>query len=229
VLDVGAGTGILARAVRAAAPSSPITGVELSREYVDFASRHTPDDRVHFQLGDARSLSFADATFDRALSLLVLNFVPEPAVAVAEMARVTRPGGRVAAAVWDYPGRMDMLRAFWDQAIALDPAAEPRDEGHLPLCRSGELAALWRRQGLDDVEEAPLNITLHFDSFDDYWTPFLLGQGPAGAHVASLSGSRQAELAQRLRAHLVGDSPDHPFDLPARAWAATGIVPHHRT
>ena len=142
-----------------------------------------------------------------------------------EMVRVTKPGGIVAAAVWDYGEGMRMLRVFWDEAIALDPAIEPDDEAHMPLCKSGELATLWRQHGLREVIEAPLNVVLHFTSFADYWAPFLLGQGPAGAYVANLPKDRQSVLEQRLRKRLMGDGPDHAFDLEARAWAVRGVVP----
>ena len=162
---------------------------------------------------------------DKALSLLVMTFIPDPARAVREMMRVTRPGGAVAAAVWDYGGGMEMLRVFWDEAVAFDPVIEPRDERHLPLCKPGELGALWRLQGLEDVEEAPLEITLHFTSFDDFWTPFLLGQGPAGSYAASLPEPRRAVLEQRLRGRVLGGGPDRPFDLKARVWAVKGTVP----
>jgi hypothetical protein len=120
---------------------------------------------------------------------------------------------------------MEMLRVFWDEAIALDPASAPRDEAHMPVCKQGELAALFRRAGLNDVTEAPLTVTLHFATFEDYWEPFLLGQGPAGAYVAHLPKERQAQLAQRLRTRLLGGGPDHPIELRARAWAVRGFVP----
>lgn len=222
VLDVGCGTGVLSIAVRDATATARVTGVDPSPEYVAFARREGHDGRVHFEVGDAQRLPFADAAFDRTLSLLAINFIPDRARAAAEMRRVTRPGGVVAAAVWDYDDGMEMLRVFWDEAVALDPAVEPRDERHLPLCRRGELGALWRQVGLVDVEEAPLTAPLHFASFDDFWSPFLLGQGPAGAYAASLPPDRQAALAGRLRARLVGDGPDRAIDLDARAWAVKG-------
>jgi len=225
VLDVGSGTGVLSLAVLDATTSARVTGIDLSEAYVASASGRTRDARVHFEVGDAQQLRFADGTFDRALSLLVVNFIPDPARAVKEMVRVTKPGGLVAAAVWDYADGMQMLRVFWDEAIAFDPAIEPHDEGHMPLCRPGELAALWTQQGLENVEEAPLTATLHFASFDDYWAPFLLGQGPAGAYVARLPRERQQALEQRLRKRLLGDGPDHPIDLEGRVWAVKGTVP----
>jgi hypothetical protein len=119
---------------------------------------------------------------------------------------------------------MEMLRVFWDEAVARDPALFARDERNMPLCRRGELAELWRASGLQDVEEQPLTIELAFASFDDYWVPFLGGQGPAGAHVASLSTAARAALESRLRARLLGERQDGPFALRARAWAVKGVV-----
>ncbi|MDB4933777.1 MAG: putative Methyltransferase type 11 [Labilithrix sp.] len=225
VLDVGSGTGELAFAVRDVTSTARITGVDPAPDYVAYASQNGPDPRVRFELGDAQELPFGDATFERTLSMLVLNFVPDAARAVREMMRVTKPGGVVAAAVWDYAEGMQMLRVFWDEAVAFDPAATPRDERHMPLCTRGELASSWARQGVEDVSESGLDVALHFASFDDYWAPFLLGQGPAGAYVAALSPERQAALAQRLRTRLLGEGVDRPIDMRARAWAVKGTVP----
>lgn len=224
LLDIGSGTGALAAALAEAAPSSRIVGIDPAASYVGFAqSRHTGD-LVRFEEGDAQQLRFPDGAFDRTLSLLVVNFIPDRAKAVSEMARVTRPGGTIAAAVWDYGEGMEMLRVFWDEAVALNPAAGPRDERHMPLCRSGELAALWREHGLQDVREDAITIETRFSSFDDYWSPFLEKQGPAGAHVAALSPGDREQLRQRLRRRLLGDGPDRPIVLRARAWAVRGVV-----
>jgi SAM-dependent methyltransferase len=224
-LDIGSGTGVLSFALRDATKTARITGVDPSRDYVAYAAHHSTDPRVHFVVGDAQRLELPSAAFDKTLSLLVMNFIPDPARAVREMMRVTKPGGVVSAAVWDYAEGMQMLRVFWDEAIAFDPTIEPRDEGHMPLCKQGALGELWRRQGLESVAEAPLTVVLHFSSFDDYWAPFLLGQGPAGAYVANLPKDRQAALEQRLRKRLLGDRPDRAFDLQARVWAVKGSVP----
>jgi SAM-dependent methyltransferase len=183
--------------------------------------------RATFEEGNAQRLRFPDGSLDAALALLVVNFIPDRdrAAAVREMTRVTRPGGVVVAAVWDYGDGMEMLRAFWDEAVALDPASEPRDERQMPTCRPGELAALWKAQGLLDVREAPLVIPLMFSSFEDFWSPFRDGQGPAGAHVASLSEGACWDLEQRLRRRLLGAGGDRSITLNARAWAVRGLVP----
>lgn len=228
VLDVGSGTGALTAAVAAVAPSSLIIGIDPAAPYVAFARARHPGDFVRFEVGDAQQLRFMDGRFDRTLSLLVLNFIPDPAKALDEMIRVTRPGGTVAAAVWDYGGEMEMLRVFWDEAVALHPAAAARDERHMPLCRKGELGVLWREHRLLDVSEEALMIRTQFATFDDYWSPLLDKQGPAGAYVATLSAVEREQLRHRLRKRLLGDGPDRPIVLGARAWAVRGIVPAAR-
>jgi SAM-dependent methyltransferase len=225
VLDVGSGTGALSLAV-SAITSARVTGIERSAAYVRYAQEHAENERVRFEVGDAMALPFADNTFDRALSMLVLNFVPEPAVALDQMIRVTRPGGVVAAAVWDYGDGMEMLRTFWDEAVALSPAAASRDERHMPLCTRDALAELWRDHNLRDVDDQPLTIDMAFSSFDDYWQPYLNGQGPAGVYVASLAESDRHALQSRLRNRLASDGRvgDAGFTLRGRAWAVRGVV-----
>jgi SAM-dependent methyltransferase len=219
VLDVGSGTGALAVAA-AAVESVRVTGIEPAAAYVQSAREHAGGEDVRFEVGDALTLPFSDRAFDRTLSMLVLNFVPDPAAALQQMIRVTRPGGVVAAAVWDYGTGMQMLRTFWDAAVALDPDAAPRDERHMPLCARGSLAELWRTHGLRDTDERPLTIEMAFASFDDYWQPFLCGQGPAGVYVSSLPESARLALQSSLR-ELLGEAG---FSLRAQAWAVRGVV-----
>ena len=225
VLDVGSGTGALTMAVAAAAPSSRIVGIDPAAPYVAFARTRHPADRVRFEVGDAQQLRFTDGSFDRTLSLLVLNFIPDRSRALREMIRVTRPGGTVASAVWDYSEGMEMLRVFWDEAVSLNPAADARDERHMPLSRKGELGSLWREHRLRVVSEEAITIQTRFSSFDDYWRPFVEKQGPAGDYVAGLAATEREELRLRLRKRLLGDGPDRPILLQARAWAVRGIVP----
>jgi SAM-dependent methyltransferase len=223
VLDIGLGTGALTAAVAAIAPASRIVGVDPAAPYVAFAQKRHGGDLVRFEVGDAQQLQLPDASFDRTVSLLVVNFIPDRGKALGEMARVTRPGGTVAAAVWDYGDGMQMLRVFWDEAVALAPAAAKRDERHMPVCRKGELGALWRAHGLRDVVEEPLTIETRFASFDDYWLPFLEKQGPAGDYVAGLAAADRDRLRERLRTRLLGGAPDRGFVLSARAWAVRGV------
>jgi SAM-dependent methyltransferase len=225
VLDIGSGTGALALAVAEAVPSVRLTGVDPSSAYVRYAQERTTSDRVRFLVGDAQRLTLSDGSFDKTLSLLVMNFIPDPATALREMIRVTRSSGIVAAAVWDYGEGMEMLRIFWDEAVALDPAVATRHERNMPLCRQGELATLWRANGLQQVQEQPIAIGLSFTSFDDYWSPFLGGQGPAGAYAASLSDAARGALESKLRTRLLGGRQDGAFTLHARAWAVKGVVP----
>jgi SAM-dependent methyltransferase len=213
VLDVGSGTGALSAAA-AAVKSVWVTGIEPSLAYVRYAQAHA-DGR--FEVGDALAMPFPDDAFDRTLSMLVLNFVPDAAAALQQMIRVTRPGGVVAAAVWDYGDGMRMLRTFWDAAVALDPNAASRDERHMPLCTRGALAELWHAHGLRGIDEQPLIIDTAFASFEDYWQPFLGGQGPAGMYVSSLSESARHALESQLRANV-------DLQLRARAWAVRGVV-----
>jgi SAM-dependent methyltransferase len=228
VLDVGSGTGALAAAILEARPRAHVTGVEPAPDYVAAARQRAAGRRARFVVGDAQALDFSDGTFDRTLSLLALNFVADPARALAEQIRVTRPGGLIAAAVWDYAQGMQMLRAFWNEAVAADPSADARDERHMRLSHHGELSALWLSQGMLAVGERPLTIEQPFASFDDYWNPFLGGQGPAGAYVASLAVDQRDALRDRLRRLLVGTGAGNgggPFVLTARAWAVKGYAP----
>jgi SAM-dependent methyltransferase len=222
ILDVGSGTGALAAAVAAAAPSSRITGVDSAPSHVEIARARHAGSRARFEVGDAQRLRFVDRRFDRTLSLLALNFVADPARALDEMVRVTRRGGTIAAAVWDYGRDMEMLRTFWDEATALNPACAARDERYMPLCRPGELGALWRDRRLTETCEAAITIHTSFSSFEDYWSPFLEGEGPAGAYVATLAPDERDELRLRLRRRLLGEGADGPIGLDARAWAVRG-------
>ena len=224
ILDVGSGTGALAAALIEAFPSVRVTAIDPSDSYIRYATERVPERRATFEVGDAQAIHMADGVFDKTLSLLVINFIPNPTAVLREMIRVTRSGGVVAVAVWDYGDGMEMLRIFWDAAVALDLTVASRDERHMPLCRRGELATLWRDNGLKQVEEEPMVIDLAFDSFEDYWVPFLGGQGPAGALATSLSEPERSSLEAELRRRLLGEAHDGPFTLRARAWAVKGVV-----
>ncbi|MEO8028134.1 MAG: class I SAM-dependent methyltransferase, partial [Bryobacteraceae bacterium] len=188
-------------------------------------SRNQQPDRVTFEVGDAQDLHFADGAFGGSLSLLVVNFIPDAAKAVREMRRITQPGGRISAAVWDYGEGMTMLRAFWDAAVSIDPGAEKRDEKHMRFCRSGELAQLWTSNGLESVLEKPLSIAMKVHDFADYWDPFLLGQGPAGAYVRTLKVDQVQALRDAVRRRLSVTDESASFSIPSQVWAVRGTVP----
>jgi SAM-dependent methyltransferase len=225
VLDVGTGTGSLASALEQAGPKIQVVGIDPSEGFIRYAQKNARSSRASFELGDAQALKFPDASFDRTLSLLVMNFIPDHAKAINEMRRVTRPQGIVGACVWDYDAGMEMLRFFWDEVVALDPAMEAKDERHMKLSRQGQLGELWKKAGLVNVEEKPLVIEQAYTSFHDYWESFLKGAGPGGAYVVALTEARRQELETRMRARLLGNRADGPFTLKARAWCVKGQRP----
>ncbi|HEV8360100.1 MAG TPA: class I SAM-dependent methyltransferase [Candidatus Thermoplasmatota archaeon] len=221
VLDVGCGTGALSEAVLRGGARS-VLGVDRSPSYVAQATAMVGGRDARFEVGDAMKLAFPDASFDAAVSGLVLNFLPDPAAGAREMARAVEPGGVVALYVWDYAGEMQMMRRFWDAARALDAKAEELDEGvRFPICKPDALAKLLEAAGLRDVRTAPVDQPTVFRDFDDYWTPFTGGQAPAPGYARSLPPERLAALRERLRATLPTE-PDGSIHLVARAWAARG-------
>ena len=222
-LDVGCGTGALTRTILAVASPAQVDAVDRSEGYVAYARAAAPDPRARFEVADAQALPSEGEAYDAAVSGLVLNFVPDPARAVAEMARVARPGATVGVYVWDYAGRMELMRHFWDAAVALDPAARDLDEGRrFPLCRPEPLAALFRAAGLQGIETRAIDVPTGFRDFDDYWTPFLGGQAPAPGYAMSLSEGRRAALRERIRGALPVEA-DGSIRLIARAWAVRGV------
>lgn len=229
VLDVGSGTGSLALEVAERNDRARVLGIDPSKEYVAYATSRNPFlDRVSFEVGDAQKLRFADATFDAALALLVFNFLPDPKKALRELRRVTKPGGKISAAVWDYGDGMRMLRAFWDAAVRVDRAADRLDEKHMPLCREGKLSTLWEQGGLENVREQAIEITMRFESLADYWDPFLLRQGPAGEYVGRLDPDRLQALRSEVKRGLSLSAENKRFVLSARVWAVCGTSPSGR-
>jgi SAM-dependent methyltransferase len=221
-LDVGCGTGAVTAAVLAGGEPRSVMGVDPSEGFLEEARSTIGDAAASFVTGSGDALP--DGPFDVVVSGLALNFMPSPADAVAGFARVVAPGGTVAAYVWDYAEGMAMMRFFWDAAVSLDPAAGELDEGpRFPMCRPEGLRELWARAGLREVTVEAIEVPTVFTGFDDYWTPFLGGQGSAPTYVATLPEDRKTALRERLRT-LVPAEPDGTIRLTARAWAVRGLA-----
>ncbi len=223
VLDMGCGTGSLIFALRDFANVQSATGIDVTEAYVAAARTRNSDPRFAFDVGDARALPYADASFDRAFSLLVLQFIPEARKAVEEMRRVVRPGGTIAAAVWDGYGGQPFARIIWDVAGVLDSALER--PLFRPLNGPGEMEKLWLDLGLRDVEQTSLLTRMEFQSFEDYWAPFASGEGPHGQYVIKLPSEKRDTLREHVRRAYVANRPDGPRSMAAVAWACRGTVP----
>jgi SAM-dependent methyltransferase len=222
-VDVGCGTGALCGAILDHCKPALVVGVEPSNGFLDLARQHLAGRALLFK-GDAASIPLDDGAVDYAVSGLVLNFVPDIPKALAEIARVTADGGTIAAYVWDYAGKMEMMRKFWDAAVSLDAEAGKLDEGRrFPMCKPDALAELFAQAGLSDVETTALDIATVFASFDDYWQPFLGGQGPAPAHAMSLGEEARTALRERIRERL-RIRANGSIAMTARAFAVRGTV-----
>ena len=221
-LDVGCGTGALTEVILQRAGPRSVKGVDPSAGFIEHARAHITDSRATFDVADAQSLPLESARFGAAVAGLVLNFVPKPSLAVREMARSVRPSGVVAAYVWDYAGRMELMRYFWDAAVELDSEAFKLDEGRrFPLCQPNPRTELFTQAGLHHVQVRSIDVSTRFRDFDDYWSPFLGGQAPAPGYAMSLSEERRGALRDRIRAKLPFAS-DGSIQLIARAWAVRG-------
>lgn len=221
VLDVGCGTGNLSVEVVSRWPQTEVVAVDPSPPFVAAARERLAPGRSRVLVGSAMELPEAAASVDAALAMLVLNFLPDPAVGVAEMRRVTRPGGVLGAAVWDYGGGMAMLRTFWDAAAAVHPGARAVDEALAAPARAGGVEALFEGAGLDEVTGGLLDVPMRFDSFDDYWSPFLLGIGPAGDFTRELD----ADGREALRAELESRLGPGTIEMTSTARWVRGTVP----
>ncbi len=223
-LDCGAGTGALSQAILAQTAPRLVVAGDPSSRYVAFARARTVDPRARFVVAALPCLPCRAGGFDAAVAGLVLNFLPDPASGLAAMAAAVRRGGVVAAYVWDYARGMELMRVFWDAACALDPAARDLDEGaRFPLCQADGLRTLFRAAGLAEVAVRPLVVPTVFRDFDDYWTPFLGGQGPAPGYLMSLAPPQRKRLRDAVCARLPV-APDGTIHLTARAWAARGTA-----
>ena len=216
---MGCGTGALSAAILARCEPTSLLGIDPSPAYVAWVGAQIQNSRAHFVTGDATNLP--NEVFDVVASGLVLNFVPDPSAAVIAMRNVA-PKGLVAAYVWDYSGRMDLMRHFWDAAVALDPSAAQLDEGRrFEICRPERLESIWRDAGFTDVKTQAIDVPTVFRDFDDYWSPFLGGQAPAPGYAMSLDVDHREALRDRIRLGLP-TSADGSIPLIARAWAVQG-------
>lgn len=222
-LDVGCGTGALCAAIAERCSPTSIAGVEPSPGFLETAKKSLAT-HASFYSASAIAIPLPDASIDAVVSGLVLNFVPDQPAALTEMVRVAASQGIIAAYVWDYAGKMELIRYFWDAAVTLDQEAAKLDEGkRFPLCHPDALADLFARAGLERIEVIPIDIPTPFRDFEDYWRPFLGAQGPAPAYAMSLTETGRAELRECLRRRLP-IQPDGSIPLTARAWAIRSIV-----
>ena len=221
-VDVGSGTGALTDAVLSAAAPAHVVAVDPSPAFTAYATWRFHDEPVSVRTGDALDLPLESGGADYVAAGLVLNFVSDPLGAVREMSRVARSGGTVACTVWDYAEGMQMLRLFWDAAVALDPAAAELDEGRFPVCRPDALEQVLVAAGLRDVQVAALTVPTVFAGVDDFWQPFLGGQGSVAGYVAGLGAQARDALADEVRRRMTVADDGH-VHLTAKAWAARGL------
>ena len=221
-LDVGCGTGALCAAIVDHCAPSSVIGIEPSEGFLKTARMNLAG-RALVHPGSATAIPMDDDAVDVVVSGLVLNFIPDPRAALAEMVRVAASGATLGAYVWDYSGKMELMRCFWDAAVELDPDAVRLDEGaRFPLCRPEPLLDLVSGAGLDRTAVTAIDISTPFVSFEDYWRPFLGGQGPAAGYAMSLSEERRARLRERLYNSLPF-ALDGSISLIMRAWAVKGF------
>jgi SAM-dependent methyltransferase len=220
VLDVGSGPGALTEILAGLVGPDHVAAAEPSPSFAAACAARVPD--ADLREAPAEDLPWEDGTFDAALAQLVLHFMTDPPAGLREMQRVVKPGAVVAGCTWDTAGRMTMLGTFWEAALALDPSA-PAERGSTRLGRPEELRELGISAGLDAVSVEPLDVSVTYRDFHDFWDPFTAGVGPAGAYCASLDPAAQTALGEECRRRL--GNPDAAFELPARAWALRGRRP----
>ncbi|MBI1278698.1 MAG: methyltransferase domain-containing protein [Anaerolineaceae bacterium] len=221
--DLGAGTGVLTSVILQQAVPESILGMDLSESYIERAHQNVRDERVQFKVADASTAVTDSPQFDVVVSGLVLNFVPSPQETLETMKLLAKPAGTVAAYVWDYAGKMEMMRHFWDAAIVLDPAAADMDSGkRFDICKPDNLRAAFEALNLSAVEVRPFDVQTVFKDFDDYWQPFLAAQGSISKYLTSLDDQAKNALRQQLQKQLPTNN-DGSIHLTARAWAAKGI------
>jgi SAM-dependent methyltransferase len=225
-LDVGCGTGALSEIVLEVGGARAVVGVDRSVGFVQHARERSHSAELTFLEGDAQALPVASDGFDAVVSGLVLNFVPEPPRMVAEMVRAARPGGTVALYVWDMTGGMEILARFWEGVTSVDPSSTAQNEAYRfqAICAPEPLRTMFGQAGLEEVETRAIDVPAVFRDFDDYWLPFLGGQGPAPAYLMSLPEDRRTAVRDALR-RMLPAGPDGAIRLKVRAWAVRGRKP----
>lgn len=222
--DIGCGTGQLTSCIIARREPRSVRAVDAAEAFVGQAQRQLADPRIQVAVANATTLPWRADSVDVAVSGLVLNFVPDHDAMAHEMTRVTKAGGTVAAYVWDYAGGMQMMRHFWDAAVAVNPEDKRLDQAErFPICQPAPLRELFEGVGLASVDVRPIDIGMVFRDFDDYWTPFLGRQGAAPTYLASLDTDGQRLIRDALRSRLAPTGG--PIKMTARAWAVRGLVP----
>jgi SAM-dependent methyltransferase len=227
IIDVGCGTGSLTFLIPHRANITSIEAIDFEAQFVEALKQRNTDQRISARQGDACSLPFGENHFDRAMSMLVLHFVPTPELAIAEMLRVVRPGGIVAATVWDTFGGMPSQRMFWDTFAAIEPAALVRRGLSLvrPMTFPGEMTRGFAAAGLENIIEVTLTIRMDFANFDDYWIPLINGQGTLAAFFSALPQGVPERVQGAVRQAYLSDQPDGPRSFASTAWAVKGTVP----
>jgi ubiquinone/menaquinone biosynthesis C-methylase UbiE len=226
VLDIGCGTGALTFAIAKDGRPSKIAGIDPSAGFIDYARSQSADARLELAVGDAQSLRFTDGAFDKTMSLLVIGFLPDAAVAAKEMRRVTKPGGVVATCWWDAGRENEFHQRIWDAIAALDPTRKRPTGGPMAFGSPNALLSLWNATGLIDVKVVPLAFFYESESVEHFWRyQYVEGQGGAAAYVFAMSEDRREVLKQRFQETLLGSRSDRPFAIQAKAWAIKGVVP----
>ena len=225
VLDDGCGSGSLSVTLARLTGASKIVGIDPSKGFIEYARRQVTDPRVTFEVGDAQNLPYPGASFDRCMALLAVDYIPDAPRAATEMRRVTKTAEVVATSMWDRSRANELYSCFWDAVEAIDLTAK-RPAGRQGSYGTAEaLSQLWNGAGLTDIRVTGLTISCQFSSFDELWQRYLTGEGPPGAYMAGLSTDRREVLRTAMQQNVLGDGPDGPFTLQAKAWAVKGIVP----
>ena len=225
VLDVGCGTGSLTTILARVTGASKIVGIDPSRGFIDYARTQFADPRVTFEVGDTQQLPYPDAAFDRCMALLAVDYIPDARKAALEMRRVTKKAGILATAMWDRSRANELENCFWDAAAAIDPNAKRSSVRQGSYGSAEALSELWIGAGLIEVEVAGITVPCQVSCFDELWQPYLRSQGGATrAFMESLSADRREAFREAMRRNVLGDGPDGPITLKAKAWAVKGVV-----